>query len=228
MLQLPLNIQLDDGLGYDNFFVGANQQLVDRLQSMPLSGQSHFIFVWGKANTGKTHLAQALAQQLQSSELTSIYLPCGNSAINSDILLGIEHIDWVCMDDLQIIAGQQDWESKLFNLYNSLTLAAKNLVIFSQTSPSAINIKLADLKSRLSAMEIYQLHPLDDTQKHRFLQQRAANRGLIISDEVASYILTRKERSTAGLVAIIDKLDTSSIALKRKVTIPLVKQIFGL
>ncbi|WP_444994249.1 DnaA regulatory inactivator Hda [Aliikangiella sp. IMCC44359] len=224
MLQLPLNIQLDDSAKFDNYFEKNNLQLVSRLKQL-VNNQGDFIFVWGNAETGKTHLANAICHSFNQHELSAAYFPLDNKALTPDVLQGMAVMDFVCIDNFESIVGQNQWEVGLFDLYNNLKSEKKTLVVFADASPSALSINLADLKSRLGAMEIYKLEGLNDEQKADFFKNRAANRGLDISSDVARFILTRYSRSVKELINILDKLDRSSIVLKRKITIPLVKEI---
>lgn len=228
MLQLPLNIQLDDSARYSNFFIGNNEQLVTRISSIKKAYKNQFVFIWGCSQSGKTHLAQALCNSLDNNDMSAIYLPLKNKDLNCDILAGISSLDVICIDDFEHIAGLNQWEEAFFNLYNQLKIENKSLIIFSECSPSNIQLDIADLKSRLMAMEVYKIEMLNELEKKAFLQQRAAGRGLDINDEVAKFILTRQSRSILDLVNMIEQLDRSSIALQRKITIPFVKQIFNL
>ena len=36
------------------------------------------------------------------------------------MLEGLEAFSLVCLDDLEVLAGKQDWELAIFNLYNQL------------------------------------------------------------------------------------------------------------
>jgi len=224
MLQLPLNVQLDDSAQFDNFFKADNLQLVSRLEQL-LADSGDFIYIWGSPQTGKTHLAQALCHAFNSRHLSAAYLPLDNPEFTAEILDGMSFMDLVCIDNLEKVLSIPEWEIALFDLYNRLKQDNKLLVIFSHASPSNLPIQLADLQSRLTAMEIYRLEGLNDSQKIELFKTRASNRGLDISDEVIQFILSRYSRKLNDLMAILDKLDTSSIALKRKVTIPLVKEI---
>lgn len=226
MLQLPLNVQLDDSSTFDNYFIADNQQVYLRLQSL-IKNTADFIFCWGASESGKTHLAQALCHLFDSNGLSAVYLPLENSQLTPDVLQGMSCMDLVCLDDINAIEGNSEWESALFDLYNNMKLENKSLVIFSSSAPSQLQIQLADLSSRLSAMEIYKILSLDDQQKLAFFQRRAANRGIELSEEVARYILTRQSRSVSDLIELLALIDHSSIALKRKVTIPLIKEIIS-
>ena len=227
MFQLPLNVQLNDGVNFDNFLSGDNLQLVEKLTSLTASS-AEFIFVWGSHETGKTHLAQALCNYFNQQSMSAAYLPLANQQLSAEILDGMSFMDLVCIDDFASIEGDKTWEEALFDLYNNLKLEKKNLVIFSATPPAKSSVALADLKSRLSAMEIYKIEALNDEQKLELLQKRAANRGMDVPVDVAKFILSRKSRSVSDLINILDQIDHSSMVLQRKVTIPLIKEILDL
>jgi len=227
MLQLPLNVLLDDTARFDNFFTGANQQLNFRLQSL-IDNPGEFIFVWGSSESGKTHLAQAVCRQFGENNKSAVYLPLDNIALTPEVLLGLSCMDLVCLDNVNAVSQSAEWQQALFDLYNNLKLDNKNLLLFSSAAPNQLALTLADLLSRFTAMEIYKLDSLDDQQKLVFFQQRAANRGIDVSAEVVHFLLARQSRSISDLIKMLDQIDLSSIALKRKVTIPLVKEIFNL
>ncbi|MET1253659.1 DnaA regulatory inactivator Hda [Aliikangiella maris] len=225
MYQLPLNVQLDDSADFTNFLSAHNAQLINRLQSM--HSHSHdFIFVWGQTETGKTHLASAVCHEASNKNLNVAYLPVDNPAIMPEILQGMATMDIICIDNVETILGNPEWEIKLFDLYNNLNNEKKSLIIFSRLPLNEAPTKLADLQSRLMAMEIYRLIPLDDEQKIELMIKRAANRGLELSAEVSRYIITHYSRSVDQLIHMLEKLDRSSMSLQRKITIPLVKEIF--
>jgi len=225
MLQLPLNIQLDDSARFDNFYPGDNLQLLEKLQKLP-QNVGEFYYLWGSAQGGKTHLAQALCSWFDENRLSAVYLPLADPNLSPPILQGMSQMSLICIDQLQFVEGHRDWEVALFDLYNEVKQLNHSLVIFSDKAPGQSAFKLADLKSRLSAMEIYRVESLNDQQKIALLKIRASKRGLDISNEVCSYILHRQSRSLGDLMQILEKIDQSSLALKRKVTIPLVKALF--
>ncbi|TQV84532.1 DnaA regulatory inactivator Hda [Aliikangiella coralliicola] len=227
MLQLPLNVQLNDNANFDNFLSGDNLQLVEKLTKLTATS-AEFIFVWGSAESGKTHLAQALCNHFNQQAWSAAYLPLANRDLSAEILDGMSVMELVCIDDLASVEKDKAWEEGLFDLYNNLKLEQKNLVVFSASPPAKSSIKLADLKSRLSAMEIYKIEPLNDEQKITLLQKRAANRGMDVPADVAKFILSRQSRSVSDLIDILDQIDHSSMVLQRKVTIPLIKEILDL
>ena len=88
MLQLPLDVQLDDSAKFENFFAEGNLQLISRLQSLKQT-EYDFLYVWGGQNVGKSHLAQAICQDYASDDLTAVYFPLDNKALEQ---IGRAHV----------------------------------------------------------------------------------------------------------------------------------------
>ena len=226
MLQLPLDIQLDGTARLDNFYPGSNQQIWQKLKNLSQSADD-FIFIWGGKNVGKSHLAQAICREYSEKDLTAAYFPLDNKALAPEVLEGLEFADLVCLDSLQSVLDESDWQQSLFNLFNNLKNKHRQFIIFAEDSPKNISLQLADLQSRFNSMEIYKLEALTDQQRIGFVILNAEHRGLEISAEVAQFILARSSRDVNDLINIVELLDAQSIALQRKVTIPFVKKVLS-
>ena len=217
--QLPLAITWRDQATFANFYTGDNAQLVESLQlaSEPL------IFLWGEAGCGKTHLLQAVCQQ--SDKSTPVYLPMSElMQLQPAALQGMEAMDPICIDDVQLVAGNKDWEEALFHLFNRVRDLGKRLIVSGNAPPNQLNIQLPDLVTRLGWGTVYQVKTLDDEGKKTALQQRAKNRGLQLPDDVMEFVLRRSSRDTNSLFELLDRLDIASLVEQRKLTIPFVKQ----
>jgi DnaA-homolog protein len=59
------------------------------------------------------------------------------------------------------------------------------------------------------------------------LRREADRRGILLSDEVMDYLLTRHARNLSHLMDLLDRLDLFSLAFKRAVTVPLLKQMLA-
>jgi len=241
MFQLPLNITLDSSATLDSFFVGLNDELIAKIQAYSNDqfyynntshinetsiNENNMLFIWGAEDSGKSHLAQATCQMFDKiADKTCVFLPLNNKEISHHILEGLENIDLVCIDSLEFVRGDLEWQVSLFNLYNDLKDANKKLIIFSKQSPSQIQLELTDLLSRLNSMPIYKLHKIDEQQLVEFVQASGKNIGMEINVEVANFLLSRSDRSVINLKNIISKLDEQSLAHQRRITIPFIKDI---
>ncbi len=231
MFQLPLKINLDSSATLASFFVGLNVELIENIKTyldydLHRQDNTNMLFIWGAESSGKSHLAQAICRLFdQSCEKTCVYLPLNNTQISYHILDGLAEVDLVCIDNLESIKGDQNWQVALFNLYNELKDLGKKLIIFSNETPLQMQMELADLSSRLSSIPLYKLQKIDEKKLIEFVQSSGINVGMGISIDVATFILNRSDRSIINLKKIIHTLDEQSLTHQRKITIPFVKEI---
>ena len=74
---------------------------------------------------------------------------------------------------------------------------------------------------------VFQLTQPDDEFRSEILRFRAERRGLVLPEELVSYIFHRAPRSLDRLLELLDQLDRASLAEKRALSIPFVKQLLG-
>jgi DnaA family protein len=84
-----------------------------------------------------------------------------------------------------------------------------------------------DLRSRLGWGPVFALHPLSESEMRGALRREADRRGLFLSDEVMTHLLTRFERDLKSLMGLLDRLDQFALVHKRAITIPLLKQMLA-
>lgn len=230
--QLSLGIALHDEATFTNYLAvgSANPQAVDALQKVALGESRENTLVWGAHGTGLSHLLQAVCHQAADVERTLQYFPMADvrGYAPSALCEGLEDLDLVCLDGIEHICGNREWEQALFHLFNRMRDAGRTLVFSSHVSPPSLPIVLPDLKSRILSCIIYHLESLSDEAKKAALQQRAHERGFDMPEEVASFILNRASRETAELFVLLDKLDDASLQAQRKLTIPFVKSVLSI
>lgn len=221
--QLTLDLYLRDHASFSNFHIGANQQLVEQLHDV-VAGASFYL--WGAPGTGRTHLLQACCQAATQQGQTAVYLPMKALHSLSPILLeNIESLALICMDDLDIIAGDPVWEEALFHLYNRSQAMSGRWIVAAASAPQHLRCVLPDLTSRLAASVIFQVQGLTDEDKLVALQMHAKVRGFDLPDEVGQFMLRRCSRDMSALCELLDQLDHASLATHRKLTIPFLKEV---
>ncbi len=184
------------------------------------------IYLWGEPGVGKSHLLQAACDSAAQAERPCAYIPLSQfNDFTPEMLSSLEELSLVCVDDIDEVAGKDDWEIAIFNLFNRLRDAKTPLVVSSGRSPKGSLIRLPDLKSRLSWDLTFRLQPLDEAMKSAALKQRARARGFELTDGVTDYLIKRVNRDTHNLFRWLDRLDRHSLIAQRKLTVPFVKQI---
>lgn len=243
MNQLTLGISLRDDATFANFLAGRNQTLVNFLHELsshkldavaedmlPKEAEKindNMVYLWGSTGSGLSHLLQACCHYLTGHGQTCLYLPLNQASdLSPQILVGLDKVNLIAIDDVDAIAGQQNWEEQLFHFYNSIFHSTNTYAIFAaHNAAKQIPFILPDLQSRLSNLVSLHVQSLEDHEKLMVLQMRAKARGLEITKRVGVFLLNRCSRNMASLFPILEKLDQASLVAQRKLTIPFVKSV---
>ena len=230
--QLTLSVQLPDDETFDSYFSESNHSVLSQLKlfidqnqaAKPNQPKSFYLF--GLTGVGKSHLLHACSAYAAQLRKTSVCLSCAELLLLSvEVLDGLEQIDVICLDDIQLVADNAIWQQAIFDLYNRVLEQNNCLLISGDQSATQLGLSLPDLVSRLSWGLTEQVKPLDDDEKVTALQYRASKRGLTLSSEAANFLLNRLSREMGNLIASLDILDNASIREQRKITIPFIKDV---
>jgi DnaA family protein len=82
-----------------------------------------------------------------------------------------------------------------------------------------------DLRTRLGWGHVFALQPLPEAETRAALRQEADRRGIFLSDEVMTHLLTHHPRDLGHLGQVLDALDDYGLALGRRITVPLLRQM---
>lgn len=224
--QLPLSFEPREHYSFENFVSGCNQLAVDLVRQMAANTGEAQVFIWAERGKGKSHLLQAACNLADRLAMKVCYLPVRQFVRASpEIFEGLEQLDMVCIDDIDIIISERPWEEALFDLINRLRDCRKRLLLASACSPDSCDIGLPDLRSRLQWGPVFYLRELDDADKVKALKMRADQYGLEMTDSVANYLMTHYPRDLFGLFERLDYLDKASMAMQRRLTVPFVKTV---
>lgn len=230
--QLTLSVQLPDDEIFDSYFSESNHSVLSQLklfidQSQVVEpNQLNSFYLFGLTGVGKSHLLHACSAYAAQLNKTSVCLSCAELLLLSvEVLDGLEQIDVICLDDIQLIADNTVWQQAIFDLFNRVLEQNNCLLISGDQSATQLGLSLPDLVSRLSWGLTEQVKPLLDDEKVAALQYRASKRGLTLSNEAANFLLNRLSREMGNLIASLDILDNASIREQRKITIPFIKDV---
>ncbi len=227
--QIPLSLSLQERASFENFHGLSRHANLALLEDIGSGTGPHMIYLWGPEGVGKSHLLYATCNALEGNRGRSVVLPLRRSQRkNPELLEGMEQYDLVALDDIDAVAGSALWEESLFHLLNRLRDLGSRVVITAQTSPSGLNLDLPDLRSRIGEGVVEHLTPLEDREKWDVLQKRSEARGMVMGDEVASFLMSRTARDFHTLFALLDQLDEQTLVAKRRLTIPFVKELLSL
>ena len=224
--QIPLALDTQQQPGFDLFVIGMNTAAFENTKSIAMGQQQTNLYVWGATGTGVTHLLQAACKLAAEQGRQASYIPMREHAdLPPRMLENMEVLDLVCVDDIDQMGRQPEWEQALFDLYNRRRDGKIHMLIGAHTSPRELDLGLPDLKSRMVWDLVYHLKPLSDEDKIGLLQRRAAARAFKLPHDVAEYLVKRVRRDLPHLITLLDRLQHATLAEQRKLTVPFVKTL---
>jgi len=184
------------------------------------------LFIYGTKESGKTFLLQAMCNSYSSVSKSSLYIPL-KKVMNYgvEIFESLENIDLICVDGIEEAISKIEWEKAIFNLINKALISETRLILTSSKDLKSLNFSLPDLESRIRKIQSYELHPVNDKDIFDALKYISKLTSINLGDKEAKYLVTYSQRNISNLVHILESLDQLSMEMKRKITIPLIKEV---
>ncbi|WP_232227572.1 DnaA regulatory inactivator Hda [Aerolutibacter daejeonensis] len=226
MPQLPLALRYPPDQRLDTY-VTLEPGVVGLVQAAATVG-GDWLYLAGPAGVGKTHLLLAACAAAEGAGRRAAYLPLVAAAGRlREALQALEGNDLLALDGLERIAGNRDDEVALFDAHNRARAAGITVLYAARGNPGELGLVLPDLRSRLQQCTRLVLAPLDDDGRREVLRQRAQRRGLVLDEAALEWLLKRVDRDLAALTGVLDQLDRASLAAKRRLTVPFLRQVLG-
>ena len=187
----------------DNFVIGSNNDLaVSAAKSIIASPGDRYnpFFLYGGPGLGKTHLVQAIGNELLKKDpnLKIFYTPI--SHFYSDFIDAIQNgkgkefnrkfqkLDVLIIDDFQFIVNKEKSQEEFFNIFNDLYQLNKQIIVTSDRLPSQIKSVDERLASRLTWAGAFDLQLPKFEDKCAILRAKAELMGAEIEPEAIEYI----------------------------------------
>lgn len=212
--QFTLDFKLSPDAVFANYVGDAATQVL---------GSHGWSLVWGRVGTGRSHLLQAACH----AEPNGIFF-ANLARLSPEIIRDLEQRPLVCLDDVDAVLGDPEWEEALFHLMNGIKDRGARLIMSAVAPANQQKIKLADLRSRLVAATAIETDNLSDQQKVSVLICRARHWGFELSEEVGRFILSRSPRDMNQLLDMLKRLEIETLRQQKRVTIPFVKHTLEL
>ncbi len=218
MIQEILEMHLDTELSFDNFWVNpqtGTAKTVEYLKQLSTHSNASSYYLVGAKSAGKSHLLQALCAKLTDS-IQSIDLSTNQLQYNGS--------KWVLIDNIELLATNNQLQREFFALYNQLQANVSNLIVTSDTVPSMLNLTIQDVQSRLQAATLLPLDAPTDEDRVAILQFRAARQGLIFDDKTVNYLMMRSSRDLHTLMQYLYQFHVEGLRHQKKLSISLIKE----
>ena len=228
MQQLPLGVRPPDRAVFASFLPARNGQAVEHLHLAADARIAGTTWLCGPNGAGKTHLLQAVCAQANTT-MSAAYVPLRDlGRLGIGVLDGLRQLECLCLDDVDEVVGQLEWERALFGVLREIEESGGRLVTAAQPPPALLRWALPDLGSRLSASAIFQLRVLDETEQQVALQLRARLRGFELPDETSRWLQRRYPRDMRKLYELLDTLDEAALVAQRRLTVPFIREVLTL
>lgn len=205
----------------DNFVVGSNNDLaVGAAKSIIDAPGTRYnpFFLYGGPGLGKTHLVQAIGNELlrRNPKMKVLYTPV--SHFYTDFVAAVRNgkgnefnqkfrkLDLLIIDDIQFIVGKEKSQEEFFNIFNDLYQLNKQIIITSDRLPEQIESMDARLSSRLTWAGAFDLQLPKFEDKCAILRAKAELMGAEIEQEAIEYIAENVNTNIRDLEGEFSKL----------------------
>lgn len=224
---------------FETFVVGNSNQLAyaasKSIAENP-SGSFNPLFIYGGAGLGKTHLIQAIGQQLRESRRGLKVAYMSADSFVTELIASIRYdrmqpfreryrsVDALLLDDIQFIAGKERTQEEFFHTFNALYEAQKQIVFTSDRPPKEIPTLEERLRSRFEWGLTADIQPPDLETKVAILRKKAEDKGLHVPQEVALFLAERVRSNVRELEGHLNKIAVFASLAGKAVTIDLAKE----
>jgi chromosomal replication initiation ATPase DnaA len=208
--QLIFDLPPRTAFGREDFFVSPSNDMAVRViedwQSWPLDK----LILSGPKGSGKSHLASIWAEDVGAVTVSAKALAYERLETLSEQSIVVE--------DVHLLAKNEDGEAALFHLHNLMNQAGHPLLMTGVGDVSAWGVILPDLLSRLSGTHLAQMAAPDDMLLSVLLIKLFSDRQITVEPPLIDYIVKRMDRSFAFAGDLVRALDNASLAGQKPIT----------
>ncbi len=206
---------------FDNFVVGsfnelaqaASRAVVDHMGTM-----YNPLFIYGGVGLGKTHLLQAMGNELFKRYPNKKIKYLSSEKYTSELVDAIQKkgmdsfknkyhkIDTLIIDDIQFIAGKEKTQEEFFHMFNSLYQKNKQIIISSDKPPKSISTLEERLRSRFEGGMIADISYPDLETRTAILKNKIKEKKIKISEDVIDYISSHIQNNIRELEGALNRI----------------------
>jgi len=224
---------------FSTFVVGSSNQLA-YAASLSIaenpSGSFNPLFIYGGAGLGKTHLIQAIGQQLRDVSPRRKVVYMSADSFVTELITSIRYdkmqsfrdryrsVDALLLDDIQFLAGKERTQEEFFHTFNALYEAQKQIVFTSDAPPKEIPTLEERLRSRFEWGLIADIQPPDLETKVAILRKKAEEKKINLPHEVALFIAERVRSNIRELEGHLNRVSAFASLTGNSLSIDLARE----
>ena len=215
------NTIVNSKFNFNNFVIGAGNQMAHAVaEAVSQSPGTTYnpVFYYGGTGVGKTHLMLAIGNEILKNDPSKkiVYSPIETflnemlesirSRKNEDFRRKYREVDLLIIDDIQFISNYPKTQDEIFNTFNTLYLANKQIIMASDRPPKDIQ-NLADrLRSRFEGGMVVDIQPPDFETRIAIIKQKVDEKQMEIPMEILAFIAQNIESNIRELEGAINKV----------------------
>jgi chromosomal replication initiation ATPase DnaA len=196
------------------------------------------LFVHGGAGVGKTHLLNALGNDLLAMSGGSMRVACVNASDFVDELIEAlgngtiepwraryRAVDVLMLDDVQACSGKERTQEELFHLFNGLYALGRQMVFSADRAPTAMEGLDDRLRSRFAGGLVVEIQPPDDELRRKLFARCLADAGTEYDAELVDYLASWSTPGAAELEVMVERLAQSALAAGAKLDVEFARRV---
>lgn len=205
---------------FDNFIVGSSNDLAYTASQAVAANPGvkyNPIFLYGGVGLGKTHLMQAIGNEITSNDPNMRVLYISSETFVSEFLEHIRfkkkgfsekyrNVDVLIIDDMQFIAGKEKTQEEFFHTFNHLHQNNKQIIISSDKPPKSIPTLTERLRSRFEMGMSIDIQMPDFETRCAILNIKASLSGVTLKQETVEYLATNIKTNIRELEGALNQL----------------------
>ncbi len=177
------------------------------------------LYLYGPSGSGKTHLLRAIAGS------NFPYLSLREPVSPERLVSTFGAAGGLVVDDLQDMPDNDDLRRALWQLFNDFHTSGRTIAMAGAVPPRELSTMDDHLTSRLLWGLVAQLDVSDDNSRRMIIKKVADDHQIRIPDDVVEYVLATTSREVGALLTAFHRLYRFSMAEKRRITLPLAREV---
>jgi chromosomal replication initiator protein len=195
------------------------------------------LFLAGPSGVGKTHLLNAIGNELARRGGANCRVACVGAQVFIDELIAalqdgtIERFraryraaDALLIDDVQFVGGKERTQEELFHVFNHFHSSGKQLVFASDTAPKFIEGLEERLRSRFEGGLVTELNAPDRALREKLFGRFLKDARVTFTPELLSYLAERSAASVRELIGVVHRIVAAAEHTGGPLTLPVAKQ----
>lgn len=225
---------------FEHFVVGSSNRFAfgaaQAVAESPAKSYNPF-FIYGPVGLGKTHLMQAIAQEVQKRHphLKCCYI--SSEQFMNELINAIRHrsteefrkkyrnIDVLLIDDIHFIAGKESTQEEFFHTFNALHDAHKQIIICSDRPPKEIANLEERLVSRFAYGLITDIQPPDYETRVAILKKKLELESVKVPEDVITFIASEIKTNIRELEGALIRVVAYSLLEDKPISLHVAKNV---